>query len=183
MRYVLVGVCLVSMVRVVAAQDRGTNVRAESADIRRLIGDIAAKSTSFRALIERVDASDVIVYVRAHVLASQLLDGRIGFLGAHGGRRFFAIELACPRPRETQMTTLAHELQHAVEIANAPWVDDSRTLAAYYQRIGVRLAGDAATATYETDAAQRMGRRVRDELQKSSGIARGAARSPAATKE
>jgi len=34
--------------------------------------------------------------------------------------RFLVIELGCARPLLSQPATLAHELRHAVEIADAP---------------------------------------------------------------
>jgi hypothetical protein len=165
-RYVSVGVYLLFLSNAAAAQDvaRPSHVRAESIDVRQLIAETAQRSTTFRSLVEEIDRSSVIVYVRVRLLASQALDGRTGLLGARFGTRYLAIELACPRSRDTQMATLAHELQHALEIADASWVVDAPTLARHYRRIGIALGDTPGGATFETDAAQAIGARVRHEL-------------------
>jgi hypothetical protein len=164
-RYASVGVCLLILCRSAAAEDvvRPSHVRAESPEVRALIADAAERSVTFRALVDGIERSNVIVYVRVRLFNSQMLDGRIGFLGSHPGVRFLAIELACPRRRELQLTTLAHELQHALEIARAPWVVGPATLAQYYGQIGNEIGGGTAL-TFETDAARRTGARVRLEL-------------------
>lgn len=167
MRRAAFAVCLLLVAHATTAQERhAPHVRAESGDVRQLIADAADKSVTFRALLDGIERSDLIVYVRMRVLPSETLDGRIGFLGARAQTRFLAIELACPRRRDIQTTTLAHELQHATEIAGAPWVTGAATLARLYAEIGRAVTTDPWSATYETTAAQEMGRRVRDELQR-----------------
>ena len=166
MRSVSIGVCLWLMSATLAAQGHewGVHVRAESPDVRALIADTATHSPTFRSLVQTIDASDVIVYVRVRMFATQALDGRIGFLATRVGVRFLAIELACPRSPWIQMATLAHELQHAAEIASAPWVVGAVTLAQYYGTIGERVNGDGNGVAFETDAARAIGARVRHEL-------------------
>jgi hypothetical protein len=165
-RYVSVGVCLLMLSGSAAAQDamRPSHVRAESADVRALIAEVSDRSATFRTLVDEIEQSNVIVYVRLRFFGSQMLDGRIGFLGSQPDVRFLAIELACPRWRELQMATLAHELQHALEIARASWVVGPATLARYYEEIGEHIGGDGRAVAFESDAARRMGARVRREL-------------------
>ena len=166
MRYVSVGVYLLFLSNAAAAQDvaRPSHVRAESIDVRQLIAETAQRSTTFRSLVEEIDRSSVIVYVRVRLLASQALDGRTGLLGARFGTRYLAIELACPRSRDTQMATLAHELQHALEIAGEPSVVDVPSLMRFYTRIGSRLQPIGVTMTFETRGAADTGARARHEL-------------------
>ena len=143
-----------------AAQDPAApppHIRSESAGVRDLIRITAAQSPTVRALIDRLDRSDVIVYVRA------LLDGRIGLLSASGAARYLVIEIACPRSALVQSVTLAHELHHALEIASAPGVVDAATLARYYAAIGTR-DGAPGRLTFETAGARAVGERVRREL-------------------
>src|SRR5690349_621209 len=102
--------------------DGPPHVRAESREMRELIAETTLRSPTFRTLVDEIDGSDVIVYVRPRLLASPSLEGRIGIVGSRAGTRFLAIELAVPRTRNEHMATLAHELQHAIEIARAPWV-------------------------------------------------------------
>ena len=169
MRYLSVGVCLVCLMgpcRPAAAQHgiRATRVRAESADMAALLDAGASRSATVRSLIEEIEQSDVIVYIRTRLFPSQRLDGRIGFLGTTSKTRFLAIELACVRTRDHQIATLAHELQHAAEIARAPWVVGAATLAQYYSQIGGRVDAEAGVRTFETDAARIVAARVRREI-------------------
>src|SRR5207249_2099388 len=104
-----------------SAQDPAAppHIRSESAGLRELIRITAEQSPTVRALIDRLDRSDVVVYVRARPLPSASLDGRIGLLSVTAAARYLVIELACPRSMLLQSVTLGHELRHAVEIAEA----------------------------------------------------------------
>jgi hypothetical protein len=144
--------------------DSHSHVRSESRDIRALIRDSADRSPTVRALVDEIDQTDVIVYVSFRVFQSQLLEGRIGFIAASRRTRFLAIELACPRRRDAQIATLAHELHHALEIARAPWVVGAGTLARYYETIGMATDSARDRLTFETEAARETAARVRREL-------------------
>ena len=64
------------------------------------------------------------------------------------------------------MALLGHELRHAVELAEAPAVDDDGDYQRLYDRIGYQSCSRAAPRCYETDAAVRAGRAVLTELRK-----------------
>ena len=158
-------VCLLLTCTPAIAQDTlHAHVRSDSADIRALIHDAAERSATVRELLEELDESNVIVYVQLRLFPSQLLDGRLGFISSTRRARFLAIELACPRTRDAQMATLAHELYHAVEIARAPWVVGADTLARYYETIGSVTNPSRDRLTFETEAARETALRVRREL-------------------
>jgi hypothetical protein len=144
--------------------DSYAHVRSESRDIRALIRNSAERSPTVRALLEEIDRSDMIVYVSLRTFSSQMLDGRIGFIAGSRGGRLLAIELACPRTRDAQIATLAHELHHALEIARAPWVVGAETLARYYETIGMATDSARDRLTFETEAARETAARVRREL-------------------
>jgi hypothetical protein len=61
-----------------------------------------------------------------------------------------------------QVAALGHELQHAMEVADAPDVRDEGALARFYARIGTE---GALPRSYDTLAAQLAGRRVLMEVQ------------------
>ena len=63
---------------------------------------------------------------------------------------------------DQMIATVAHELQHAVEVIEDPSVQDERGLVALYQRIGE--PSRAATSGWETLSAQQTGYQVRREL-------------------
>jgi hypothetical protein len=140
------------------------HVRAEARDVRQFIQDAMEASATARRLVERLQQSDLIVYVRFKVFPASGLDGRVGLLAAVPRHRFLVIELACGRSRLVQMATLAHELHHAVEIADAPAIVDARSLSAHYSRIGIRMSADPTSEMFETVAARETAAETRREI-------------------
>jgi hypothetical protein len=138
------------------------HLRTEAADLRTLLRTTAAASPALQALIERLEGSDLIIYIGTRALPPSL-DARIGWIGAAGGVRFLKIEIACVRPQAVQAAALAHELRHAAEIADAPWIDGPAALADHYSRIGIR-SGSLDRVMFETDAARLFGDKVRHEV-------------------
>jgi hypothetical protein len=120
------------------------------------------RSASFQQLADALEHSDLVVYVDFR------RDGGVTSLHrvvAAGGRRYVWISIVRDRGPEGVIARLAHELQHATEVANAPDVVDDLTLAAFYRRgrnVSVGAAG--ARQTYETEAAQRVETAVFREL-------------------
>jgi len=180
MRFVwIAGVCLLGFCTPTQGQttiDRRnhaalSHVRATTAPLQALIADTAEKSPAFRAMLDRLDASTVIVYVRLATLATLTLDGRTAFLKVDTptpGARLLVVELSCSRPILAQAATLAHELRHALEIADAPWVVGTATLEQYYAQIGFRL-DSGGPLRFETVAARETAAQVRRELAGGSG--------------
>lgn len=76
--------------------------------------------------------------------------------------RMLVVEIAVAMSTGDQLIYLAHELQHAVEIAGAPDVVSPQTLAAFYARIGVRTHRESDT--FETPQAVEVADHVRREL-------------------
>jgi hypothetical protein len=118
---------------------------------------------SFRALVERLVRSDVLVYVLRDLTLGSLMEGQISFMGRAGGVRYLRVQVAWQRDPRSHIVIMAHELRHAVEIAEMPDVVDSASLAREYrlrhsppQLRGVGLA-------FETTAAIRAGERARAE--------------------
>ena len=132
--------------------------------MRSLVSDAARGSSAIRGLIDHLEGLDVTVYVRQRAFAQTELEGRVALLAATGAHRYLVIELACGRPRLTQMATLGHEFYHAVEITDEPSVVNAQTLAAFYTRIGRRSDYWGGRMMFETEAAAEAGLRVRREL-------------------
>ena len=78
------GVCVLDLpAPPVVAQNRTgapPHVRAESATIGAMIAEAAERSVTFRTLVDRLERSNVIVYVRPAILQSTQLDGRVGWV-------------------------------------------------------------------------------------------------------
>ena len=69
----------------------------------------------------------------------------------------------CP-PFDALVGLLGHELQHAVEIADAPEAIDEQTLIGLYQRIGIGGAIRNGIRSFDTAAALVAGQRVSREI-------------------
>ena len=162
------GVLIVAFAAPLQAQiapiDRSSPHVRPTPELRALVSDAAGGSEEIRALIDRLETLDVTVYIRTVTFIYSDLEGRVALLAGSVGHRYLVIELACGRSRLSQMAALGHELFHAVEIANEPSVVDTRTLAAFYERIGRQTGNAGGRMTFDTDAAASAGLRARREL-------------------
>ena len=90
--------------------------------------------------------------------------GRTRFIGQGDGWRFLSVEVDDRSPKAIVLAMLGHELQHAVEIANAPDVTNDDGLAALYRRIGYCRKSCGDQPDLETQAALDTEHRVYAEL-------------------
>jgi hypothetical protein len=148
------------------AVDAPPHLRPLNAEARTLASELLERSATARDMTERLEQSDVIVYIRFRLFDTATLDGRVGFLesAAHNHGRLLVVELAVGRTRIQQLVTLAHELRHAVEIADAPTVVDPLTMADYYARVSRTATCEPGRKTFETREAGDTAAQVRLEL-------------------
>ena len=137
------------------------HIRTMDAPIRKLLKRGVRHSPSFAALVTRLQDSDIYVYVELVDRLPGALEGRLMMLPTTNGHRYVRIQIALRGSIDDSTAVLGHELQHAVELADADDVIDQAGMAKLYERIGNR-GGDHI---YDTMAAQEMGRVVRRELQ------------------
>lgn len=142
------------------------HVRTAEADTATLIREAVQKSPSFRLLVERLNASDVIVYVRSVRDLPPGVDGHLTFVGAAGGRRYLVVSLDWGRSRPRLTATLAHELQHALEIAGREDIVDHPSLAQAFEGFGAEGAWRPKGRSFDTAAAIQAGDRVWKEMQR-----------------
>ena len=139
------------------------HIRAADPHMRALIEDAVDSSAIVRALVERLAASDVVVFVVCEGNPSVRAPGRLNFMTSAGGVRYLVIRLK-PKRRTAAIAMLAHELQHATEIADSPAIVDERSLAREYERIGYRSHASHGGLAFDSKAAVDVGRRVAEEL-------------------
>lgn len=144
------------------------HVRAEDSQMRALIEDAIASSATVRALVARITASDVVVFVACERNPAVKASGRLNFMVSAGGVRYLVIRLRPIRPAAIAM--LAHELQHAAEIADTPSIVDDVSLRREYERIGYRSHASHGGLAFDTKAAVETGRRVAEELTSKEAI-------------
>lgn len=119
-----------------SANDLRGHFRTTDDRLRRLLDQGTRSSPTFRALVHRLLASNVVVYLWCDDGAAPPSDGRLTFLSSAGGHRYVVVRLARLASRDRQIAILAHELRHAVEIADAPDVVDTASMEREYRRIG-----------------------------------------------
>lgn len=139
----------------------GSHVRGTTPAINELIARGAARSATFRQLIDQLNKTDVVVYLETNVSLPAGLEGRLMFLTAAGGVRYLHAQVTDGLRFEELIAIAGHELQHAMEVAAHPKVRDAQGMRALYERIGMRTG---THDRYDTAEAQSTGRRVRAEL-------------------
>ena len=144
-------------------EDRRRHIRTTDPRLIRLVRDGVRTSETFRRLVDRLNRSDVVVYLDCGGSTASS-DGRLTFISAVGGYRYVHVRVARLAAEDVQTALIGHELQHAVEIADAPDVVDSPSLAREYQRIGFLSPRLTPGVSFDSDAAVAAGQRVLREL-------------------
>jgi DNA-binding PadR family transcriptional regulator len=140
-----------------------THVRALEPRILALIETGIRRSETFRHLVDTLNASDVIVYIEP----KQTREALGGYLShkvtAGGAFRYLRVKIVTQGAENRLISVLAHELQHAVEVAQAPEARDAESLANVVRRLAFQFGCDSTTC-YETQASRDVEHAVRDEL-------------------
>lgn len=140
------------------------HVRALSDSARELLSDAIGRSPTIARLVQRLQAQKIFVLLETRVDPS-VPTAETSLLAATEAGRYLYVVLNPQLSRNRRMELLGHELQHAVEIAQAESVRDGRSLREYYAVHGRALTSSGnRTQSYETDAAQTIERQVRREL-------------------
>lgn len=138
-------------------------VRAADRNVQQLLARGLARSRTFADLMQQLDQTDVIVYVELSSRMPQTVAGRLLFATTTAsGPRYLRVQVSREGSINIQIAAIAHELQHAIEVAHAPEVRDEQSLERLYSRIGTP---GAIRRSYDTVAAQLAGRRVLLEVQ------------------
>jgi hypothetical protein len=137
------------------------HVRTTNPRIQHLLEIGVSRSPTFVSLLARLNVSDVIVYIEQTDDIPKTLDGRLLLLPLANNQRYLRIQINRNGAPTELISLIGHELRHAIEVAEAVDVRDERALEQLYRRIG---SPSGTIHTFDTDAAQSTGRRVRKEL-------------------
>ena len=133
-------------------------LRAAASSAERLLARAMRESAIVRELALEIAKSDLIVYVEIGRLESAArATTELVTVTAHS--RFLRVTLPELTAPGDLIPLLAHELQHAVEIARAPSVRDTESLRAHYTRIGVDPGAHHTFETLQARAVERDARR------------------------
>ena len=138
-----------------------SRVRTDNPIVAAVIRDGIRRSATLRRIVEVIDASDGIVFVQ---------EGRCGHstraclalsVKQAGPSRLLRVVVDVKRPDWDLMGSIAHELQHAVEVLSDPSVRSNAAIYLFYRR-----AGETSGDRFETPAAIRAGDAVRREARR-----------------
>lgn len=146
------------------ASSSQSHVRPLTASLRRTLDAGLAQSESMRWLVERLGVSDVVVYITDEPFESRRWIGYLSFPSAVGGVPYVQVHVPSHRTSIELISALGHELQHAVEIAEAPAVVDSRSMAQHYRHVGYAVTVERSGKRFESLEAIGAGQRVRRDV-------------------
>ena len=121
-----------------------------------------AHSPTFRWVVRRLNASDLVVYIERRPVTGRA-SGITQFVGGTSQTRYLRIVLDANASDHGMVGRLGHELRHALEFADAPWVVDQHTYSVLYRVIGTASC-PAPRWCLDTPAALSAGRRVFEEV-------------------
>jgi hypothetical protein len=117
-----------------------------------------AYSATARALVRRLETSNVIVHIESSRNMPLGIGGTTRFVVSRGGFRYLRITIGTDLPARLRAAILAHELQHACEVADS-MADDGASGRRMFELLGHRN-GDF----FETTAAIQAEQHVQMEL-------------------
>lgn len=142
---------------------REKRIRPQDPRLVDLLRAGVARSATLRDIVNRLEAGKVIVYVSLSPTLRSGIAGKLTWITSAGAYRYVKATINSDQMADQMIATLAHELQHALEVSADDTVVDQRSMLGLYQRIG-RPSLSGASAGWETAAAQQTGLQVRREL-------------------
>jgi len=141
---------------------RDPHIRSAEPILRDELESGVRASPTLSRLVDRLEASDVIVYLTFDRSPAPKTAGHIALVTAARGRRYLRIAVDHRIGGCQRLALLGHELQHAVEIADATAVTDEEGLASLYRRIGFRTDNGRGDC-YDSQLAIETGERIQRE--------------------
>ncbi len=147
-----------------AANLRFARVRGVGDELRQLIREADQRSPTVRILVDEIGRSNAVVVVQFGYCHGGRFRSCVTHVEGDQRQRHIRVLVSTRTTNDRLMATIAHELQHAVEIVREPDVTDARRALALYRRIGTGPCRDGLTEACETKAAVAIEAAVLDEL-------------------
>jgi hypothetical protein len=137
------------------------HVRPLTKSAAALLADATARSPIVKGLVEDLEQTNVVVYLVDSMDGPREVTACLTFVSFAAGTRYlmFRVDRWVSAPWD-RIAQLAHELQHAMEIAEAPEVQDAASMARLYKHIG----WECGKRSFESAQARITGNLVRDQL-------------------
>ena len=164
--FVLIGCAMV------AATDQRvlTRVRGLDPHFHALIREGDERSASFREIVDEIQRSNAIVMVQYGLCAKGQIRSCVTHVAGDANARNIRIVINTRTTNDRLIATIAHELQHAVEIIRDSGVTGPEQVMALYRRIGKGECAKGRSDRCETEAALAMETKVLEELERSPRI-------------
>lgn len=135
------------------------HVRCGNARIAGVFAMTYVRSAAFREVINALESSDSYVYLEEGRCRRGAVRSCLHLLCATNGVRYLRIDIDSRQPLMSVGGQIAHELQHATEIARRPDVVDADTLRNLYREIGFESCApnlnESCWETWEARATER----------------------------
>jgi hypothetical protein len=141
-----------------------TRVRGVGGDMHRLIHEADGLSRTFQSLVDEIQRSDAIVMVQFGLCASGQFRSCVMHVTGDDRQRHIRILVNTRTTGDRLLATIAHELQHAVEIVRDPQARDAESALALFRRIAMGKCKQGLSDACETAAAQEVEGTVLREL-------------------
>ena len=139
-------------------------IRVLDPTLKELFDHGVGQSATFRALVEKVEATPVLVFVEADIRMPARIGARLSFVTSVNGLRYVRVHVDCTLSPRRQIALLAHELQHALEIGERTDILDVEDMESLYENIGFESLDNGSHKSFETEAALTVQRSVDDEI-------------------
>ena len=140
-----------------------TRVRGADARLDAVISGAAARSQTFRRLVDTILMTDGIVYVVEGTCGQGVRACLLPAVTIAGENRLLRIVVDPRKSDEELMGSIGHELQHAIELLSDKGIRSSTAAI-----LRIRKMCSACGLRFETDAAVKAGDAVRAELQETA---------------
>lgn len=149
------------------AADEGrsfTRVRGADAEMYRMIREADELSSTFQSLVDEIQRSDAVVMVQFGLCAAGQFRSCVVHVTGDDRQRHIRILVNTRTTGDRLLATIAHELQHAVEIVRDPQARDAESALALFRRIAMGKCKQGLSDVCETAAAQQVEGAVLEEL-------------------
>lgn len=159
-------VALLHLVPSDAAAQGDPHLRVTDRGLKALLEAGVERSPTLAALIADVEAASIVAYIECDMRLPSRILARLNLITSIGGIRYVRIAVDCAIGARRQMALLAHEIKHALEIAERRDIEDAEAMESFYEDVGFQTTVEGTHRNYETDAAIAVQRQVENEIRR-----------------
>lgn len=161
----IAAVVVLSVTREATAQIE-PQIRVGDRELKAALALGVARSPTLASLVEQLQAVSVVLYVNCDMQLPGRLQARLNLVTSVRGVRYVQIRMSCAAAVHRLIATLAHEMQHALEIGRRVDIVDVDAMESFYEDIGFQTFAGRSHRKFETDAAIAVERQVQDDLRR-----------------